>query len=405
MSTLSKGIYFPGLNGLRFIAAFLVIISHVEEMKMLFGYENWRLVPTIEHIGAISVTFFFVLSGFLITYLLLEEKKQTRWICLTSFYSKRITRIWPLYYLIVILGIFIIPHISALHIPGNPFPFIPKIIALFLLIFPNLVFGFYGFTPYTVQTWSIGVEEQFYMIWPLLFRFTSNYLRNMIGIIVGYMAVFVLLKAGILITKSMHYLPLAETEFLEHILTFLSFTRIDCMAIGGIGAWAVFYRRKRILSLVYHPLIIGISTFVLVALMLKGTILPVVGHRLYAGLFIIVILNIATNPGRLTYLLENRTLNYLGKISYGIYMYHFLVIGVVIALLRNNLLTHPMNWLSHTILYALVVGLTIGVSAVSYHAFEYPFIRNRAKWLAAFRRITKIHNLRPYLKQHLLHKA
>jgi peptidoglycan/LPS O-acetylase OafA/YrhL len=80
-------VYFPNLNGLRFIAAFLVIIHHIEQFKAIFKLDNyWETVPFIEVIGFLGVVLFFVLSGFLITYLLLAEESSFKAISIRRFY-------------------------------------------------------------------------------------------------------------------------------------------------------------------------------------------------------------------------------------------------------------------------------------------------------------------------------
>ena len=104
MNQNSNKIYFPNLNGIRFIAAFAVILHHLEQFKYLLGYKNNWENPIIHQIGPLGVILFFVLSGFLITYLLLVEEKQTKTISIKSFYMRRILRIWPLYYLIILLN-------------------------------------------------------------------------------------------------------------------------------------------------------------------------------------------------------------------------------------------------------------------------------------------------------------
>ena len=119
-------VYFPGLNGLRFFAAFSVVVTHIELVKHFKGYptlwvENASDELTLTHIlqkiifhaGGLGVYFFFVLSGFLITYLLLVEKAKTGTVAVKKFYWRRVLRIWPLYYLIVILGFFVIPYITT----------------------------------------------------------------------------------------------------------------------------------------------------------------------------------------------------------------------------------------------------------------------------------------------------
>ena len=95
-------IYFEGLNGLRFFAALAVIITHVELIKGVFKFKHYWNNPIIFNLGGLGVYFFFVLSGFLITYLLLSEKQKFNKIEIKQFYLRRIFRIWPLYYFIII---------------------------------------------------------------------------------------------------------------------------------------------------------------------------------------------------------------------------------------------------------------------------------------------------------------
>ncbi len=109
-------IYFPSLNGVRFFAAFLVIVDHLELFKSYFGFNTLWPESFSAHLGSLGVTIFFVLSGYLITFLLLTENKISG-IKIKNFYFRRILRIWPLYYLIVIISFFIAPHIKFLDVP------------------------------------------------------------------------------------------------------------------------------------------------------------------------------------------------------------------------------------------------------------------------------------------------
>ncbi len=111
-----KSIYFSGINGLRFLAALAVIITHVELLKEIYGYENNWKHPLIFNLGGLGVYFFFVLSGFLITYLLLAEKEKNGKINIKQFYIRRILRIWPLYYFVLLLGFFVLPHFDSIQI-------------------------------------------------------------------------------------------------------------------------------------------------------------------------------------------------------------------------------------------------------------------------------------------------
>jgi len=117
--------------------------------------------------GKIAVICFFVLSGFLITYLLLAEERHTGSISTRDFYARRILRIWPLYYVLVLAAFFVFPRIpvfaGALKFPEESRA---RSFFLYMSIFPNLAAPF----PYLGHLWSIGVEEQFYIAWPLLLK-------------------------------------------------------------------------------------------------------------------------------------------------------------------------------------------------------------------------------------------
>ncbi len=120
MSQDSSRIYFGGLNGLRFFAATAVIFHHVEQYKLwalrdrpwyhsVFGGDSVTSI-FFEALGHKAVSLFFVLSGFLITYLLLAEAQKTNTVNLRKFYMRRILRIWPVYYLVIALTFFVMPH-------------------------------------------------------------------------------------------------------------------------------------------------------------------------------------------------------------------------------------------------------------------------------------------------------
>ena len=103
-STNTK-VYFENLNAIRFIAASFVIVAHIEFFKKLFHLPNFFENEVISIIGRLGVVLFFVLSGFLISYLLFVEKKVTKTISVKKFYIRRILRIWPLYFLIILLAL------------------------------------------------------------------------------------------------------------------------------------------------------------------------------------------------------------------------------------------------------------------------------------------------------------
>jgi peptidoglycan/LPS O-acetylase OafA/YrhL len=191
----TKKIYFPNLNGLRCIAAFLVIIHHIEQLKSLLNINNfWEELPFVQQLGILGVNLFFVLSGFLITYLLLAEELEFKTIHIGKFYMRRILRIWPLYFLIVFLAFFVLPHISLFILPGYGKDVIYSNLFLRLFLYaiflPNVVQPLLGIVPYVSQTWSIGTEEQYYLIWPIILKYIKNHrIALMLLIIILYFVI------------------------------------------------------------------------------------------------------------------------------------------------------------------------------------------------------------------------
>jgi len=166
---VGEKIYFPGLNGLRFIAAFVVVLDHIEQIKTWFGLPPAAFLADWGNAtGDYAVTLFFALSGFLITYLLLAEQRQTGTIHIRKFYLRRILRIWPLYYLLVLIGFAALPPLIAGDYAGPRGPYTLTGLLIHLLFAPNLAPFLGVVVPGISHLWTIGVEEQFYLAWPPL---------------------------------------------------------------------------------------------------------------------------------------------------------------------------------------------------------------------------------------------
>lgn len=370
-----KNIYFNGLNGLRFFAAIAVVITHIELIKYQAGYsEIWKNNKLVFELGSLGVIFFFVLSGFLITYLLLQEKKVTQTIAVKKFYLRRILRIWPLYYLIVLLGFLVLPHI---HFIDNPYlnkfmdaNFTPNFI-LYLLFLPNLAFAMFKAVPHIGQTWSIGVEEQFYVLWPLIVKHSRNILRALMLVI----GILVTLKVIVLILCK----QMPDNAALKVIKPFLAMTKMESMAIGGIGAYYLFTGHEKI-KWFYNNVLMLVS-FVLIVLLVFFTP-PVIQdaiYLVYSVLFLVIILNVSSNPDCILKL-ENKLFRMLGNISYGLYMYHLVVIAFVFAGLKSLGMEINDSVSSQLTVYALTILLTILIAWLSYSYFEKWFLDLKHKF-------------------------
>jgi len=363
----NQKIYFPNLNGLRFLAAFLVIIHHIEQIKSTFKIDNYWTNPSILIIGKLGVILFFVLSGFLITYLILAEERLVGEINIKKFYLRRILRIWPLYFLVILLAFFVLPYIDFLVIPkfGKEVIYSDLLVklSLFAIIFPNLVLSVFGVVPYASHTWSIGTEEQFYCIWPIIFRYVKNFrLLLLLCIIFSY------LLFGLFLLS--HY---SDAIPYKHIIrAFFSTFNIDCMAIGGIYALLLF-QKSVYLKFLLNTKLFYLTVILVLIMMFKGFYLQYINFEFYSVLFGIIILNFAANDN-IKITLENKILNYLGSISYGLYMYH--PIGIVVAIAISMALNLTTNW----IIYPLSFVFTILMAGLSHKYFESYFLRFKIKF-------------------------
>lgn len=374
---------FPGLNALRFIAALFVVLHHSEVIKRkneLLSFEWFGLFRN----GSNAVTFFFVLSGFLITYLLLKERAKTGSISVRGFYIKRILRIWPLYFLLIFIGVFLLPFIfNILHVNYEmPYTF-SQTWYYFILFLPGLVtfnFGHHFLEP----LWSIGVEEVFYLLWAPLFKaFKNNPL---------ILLTTVLLVKVLLMILSKFFISNALFGYLVGTHNF------EAMAIGGLGAYFL-YHSGRPMSEIYifkRPFQIILFTVLAIFLLFNPNInnhfwiglfqTPIFSNLLIMLLFLYVIVCVSAVDNSIIKL-RGQFFNYLGEISYGIYMYHMLVIFTTIHFLKNQIL-HMNPVLGFVVYYGVVLVGTITVSAISKKLFEDFFLNMKEKVEAHSRLMT-----------------
>ena len=359
-------IYFEGLNALRFLAAFLVFILHVELFKWHYGYHTTIWSSALPLIGNYGVNIFFSLSGFLITYLLLVELDLTNTINIKHFLFRRFYRIWPLYFFIVLLGFFIIPAIKIIDIPNYSDhlrdSFYTKLI-LYITFLPNFCLAFFKSVPYAGMSWSVGVEEQFYLLWPFLIK---NF-KNKIRLITTVFIVCFIIK--LFITIILHYSP-NNITFVS-IKDVIVMTRFECMALGAMGAYLFKINHKIIILLhrkaIFYPILILaiILPFITPKLLEDGF------HMVSSFVATIIIITVANSKFKI---LQHPILDYLGKISYGIYMYHMIAIGLAIYLLKSFSIIVQNTFFWNFSLYLISFVLTIFFASISYEYFESYFI-------------------------------
>ena len=347
--------HLKGLNGIRAIAAFSVVAAHIIHGLEFFG------LPKREglEMAGYGVTMFFTLSGYLITYLLIIEKEKFKDISIRKFYVRRILRIWPLYFFYLIVSLVLLYFLSGYEITGN------VLFYFFLLANVPYILGFQF--PVIGHFWLLGVEEQFYLFWPWVVLKVKNTLKWVVVFVIILMGLKVL--SWIYFSKTGNNVPL----FAIHI------TRFHCMGIGAIGAFLVFEKNEYFIKVVTH---LSTQIILIVALLFcavdKFHISYIIDDEIISLLSVVLIVNVSLNPKSLLKL-DNKVLDYLGKISFGIYVYHPLVIFLLSYLIKDYI--HGMSYAyQYVIISVLVVFFTIIVAAISYNYFEKPFLQLKDKF-------------------------
>ncbi|WP_282334192.1 acyltransferase family protein [Pinibacter soli] len=359
---------------MRFFAALLVLMHHSEAIKYKNGLPNLEWLGLFKN-GNNAVTFFFVLSGFLITYLLLKESFKTETISIKTFYIKRMLRIWPLYFLLVLIGAILLPF--AFHVLKvdytMPYTF-GQTWFYFLFFLPGLVTFFFGHH-LLEPLWSIGVEEVFYLIWAPLFKGLKH---RILIVLLSVIAIKILLT--LLSMYAIH------SELFAYVVSIFQF---ESMAIGGLGAYFLFYHGEKLqrLALFKKPVQAVVYFTLAMYLIFHANIdnaiwnivfkTPVVSALFINFLFLHLILDVSSvDSGILK--IKSRLLSTFGEISYGIYMYHMLVIFALILFLKKYLVQiNPV--LSNIVFYIVVIPAVLLVSYLSKKYFENYFLNLKGK--------------------------
>ena len=369
--------FFQGLNALRFIAAYLVVIHHAEQIRLKYGLFNLKEF-TIFNNGGIAVTFFFVLSGFLITFLLLKEEKKTGDISVRNFYIRRVLRIWPLYFLLVLIGTVLLPVILNIFNYSYEMPYsFGETIGYFIFFMPFVVNILHG-THLLDPLWSIGVEEIYYLMWAPLTKIFKKYLLSLIlSVLFIKIILMTLSKIGI---------------FNSVVVQLIGLLKFEAMAIGAFGAYYVYHTNRRIESRWFFSKWVQIIVllFIVVKFFLANTLYnlsifyavffetPVISELVLMIVFCWIIISVSLNKNSFVKL-SNKTLDYFGDISYGIYMYHMLTIFAIVLFLKNFL--NGINpALSTIVFYIIVTFCVILISALSKKIFENKFLGLKKKF-------------------------
>lgn len=346
LGKLLRGSHLPALDGLRMVAVLTVILNHV-------GY---AAVP-----ADLGVSIFFVLSGFLITWLLLKERERTGTVSLKTFYLRRLFRLLPAYY--VFLAIVMANYFGRSHGDIHPRT---DIILPSLLYYANYFNAFHNHPPTPIShTWSLAVEEQFYLFWPLAFSF---FIARGRPAVLRFLLISIALVAA---WRSFLFCVMhVGTAYVYNAFD----TRFDNLAVGCLAAMLV--QSPRVLDLaerISRRSIYPVLTILLIAAsrMMPESYHYAVGFTVEATLIAVAILQImqlASRPGWRW--LSHPVSAYVGSISYPMYLYHGLCASLSLRLFPDRILPR----------FPLVVGLAIVLGTISFYVVEKPFLRLRRRF-------------------------
>ncbi len=336
---MDKRRYFHSLDAFRFLFFMLVFLLHSATPS--HHYADFVLRKG-------GVSFFFVLSGFLITYILLFEKKKAGKINIKRFFKKRSLRIYPLFYLMIAFA-YLSPYlIHALSIPSAHLGYKPNFwISIFFLENYKMMWmhTFPDGAPLRVM-WSLCVNEHFYILWGLLLTF-APYKRIPLFLVLG------LILPSVARIIYGHY----------NINTLDILTNLDYFIFGAIPAYLLLEKPKFLNRFERIPLLLKYAIALLILLMPKsifGSFYPVISGFAFAILIVFTLPH--QNALKLT---DNLWISKLGKYTYGMYLYHTICILLVTRLLQQYAV--HLHW---TVSASLALLLTLGISMASYHLFE-----------------------------------
>lgn len=352
----NDSIHLPGLNGLRAIAALSVLWGHC--MQSTFGdwgIQEWHL-PFLSD----GVTMFFVISGFLITYLLLNEQEQSGRISIPKFYMRRILRIWPIYYGYLAIAIGVLAVFGRADEVLNPtlwyYGFFAANVPFALVI---------GLWP-IVHYWSIGVEEQFYLFWPWLVKFGKQKIFRIAFVVcVGWLT----LKYGSLFLWG-------HDSF---VYRFVAVTRFDCMMLGAMGAILYYRHHPVFLKWMTNKWIDWAAWILLLFSGVYGSIIPAPFRIQYIAVLSLIVIMSQVGEKGFVINLENRFFDFVGKISYGIYVIHPLLLFLCSYWYRSLQVGWIAAW-QYVVIYVGITIVTIGLAWLSYSYFEKPFLRLKGRF-------------------------
>jgi len=369
LSEQKRPIFFPDLDGWRFVAFLAVFLFHsfYTDVESIQSEAAYIFIKRLTVNGTLGVEFFFVLSGFLIIYLLIAERQQTGRIDIKKFYFRRILRIFPLYYLCLFIGFIALPlarSILGAQQYENPDW---RYYVFFLSNFETIVHALPVEATLGVL-WSVAIEEQFYLVVPFILVLVS---------IRSYPWVFMCAIAISLILRAIH---VDDGIWLARH----TFSYVGNLAIGGLIAYFAISSPRFVgfFQNLDGAIIKAIYLVVVVMVLFQGEIFAYPALRVFqapfiAALFALIILEQVFAKNSFFKMRNNRVFSVCGQYTYGLYCLHVLAMAIGHRILSGFGLTSEL-WQIVFIETTFNLMLALLIAYTSYKFYEAPFLRLKA---------------------------
>lgn len=362
--------YFKRLDSLRFLCFLSVFFYHsfftnYVHLKEL-GFYHFVTRDVFAN-GNLGVNFFFVLSGFLITHLLIQERQFTGKIDVWKFWIRRVLRIWPLYFVCVFFGFVVFPKIKQAFglVPeetANPIYYI-----LFISNFDLIASGLPDAAILGVL-WSVSIEEQFYFFWPLILLLLP---------VRKCWIVFL-----VIIVSSFVFRLFNTSRVLQE---FHTLSCIGDMAFGGLAAWLFSnFFQSDTPKLPKYAIVSGYLVFIAfyffrTEIASISQIIGALDRTIIAASISLIILDQSFSDKSLIDFSKCGYVNRLGRISYGLYCLHFF--GILVTLQITSILgVNTKLWHVMFLEPMLALFITIIISEISFRILETPFLKIKRKF-------------------------
>jgi peptidoglycan/LPS O-acetylase OafA/YrhL len=362
--------HFHTFDALRFFAFLKVFLLHLPVP------DNFPVFNFLRSGGGIGVAFFFSLSGFLISYILIKEKVNEGKIDLWKFFIRRGLRIWPLYYLLVIL-IFVLPFSikNTIGLEGGGYELDWRYSFSFLENYKMIIMDSFPKTSPLNVFWSLCIEEHFYLLWMVVISLLP--LKKL-----PHAFVFFIVLANL---YRLFIQPLYHNSL---ILSNDLISNLDLFAMSGLVAYFVVTKYEEFIRFInsipngvkscFVVLVIGTVVYQDTLFPAGNPIIAIVRTTITALLFALLI-SIFIPPDSKLRIGDGNLLSRLGKISYGLYVYHIIFIHVLLQYYQAHHLALE-NWPVLFGYIAITFGATIVISYLSYRYFEMPILKLRERW-------------------------